>query len=150
MLRRRRGRRAVSSVVVLTAPLDGRRPRLFARHVVGTIRTPELLAALRYFHRKLRRTVILVWDHSRVHRGRAVAAFVGAHPTWYRLEWLPGYAPELNPEEQCNGAVKRAMLNAVPESPEAMRAMARRHFTRLGRHPELLRACFVHAGLSLN
>jgi transposase len=150
VLRRRNRRREVSSVVLLTAPLDGRRARLFARHVVGTIRTPELLAALRHFHAKLRRPVILVWDHSRVHRARAVAAFVAAHPTWYRLEWLPGYAPELNPEELCNGAVKRAMLNALPESPEEMRVMARRHFVRLAHHPELLRACFDHAGLHLN
>lgn len=150
MLARRNRRREVSSVVLLTAPLDGRRPRLFARHVVGTIRTPELIAALRYFHAKVGGPVVLVWDHSRVHRGRAVGAFLAAHPDWFRVvEWLPGYAPELNPEEQCNGAVKRAMLNALPESPEEMRAMARRHFMRLARHPELLSACFDHAGLSL-
>jgi transposase len=150
VLTRRNRRREVSSVVLLTAPLDRRPARLLARHVVGTIRTPELLAALRYFHRHLDRPVMLVWDHSRVHRARAVAAFVAAHPTWYRLEWLPGYAPELNPEELCNGAVKRAMLNALPDSPEALRGMARRHFVQLGRHPDLLRACFDHAGLNLN
>lgn len=150
MLRRRRGRREVSSVVLLTAPLDGRRARLFARHVVGTIRTPELLAALRYFHAKLRRRAILVWDHSRVHHGRVVGAFLAAHNDWYGVEWLPGYAPELNPEEQCNGAVKAAMLNALPDSVEELRALARHEFARLDRHPDRLRACFEHAGLSLN
>jgi transposase len=150
VLRRKSRRREVSSVVLLTAPLDGRPARLFARHVVGTIRTPELIAALRYFHTKVGGPVILVWDHSRVHRGRAVGAFLAAHNGWYRVEWLPGYAPELNPEEQCNGAVKRAMLNALPDSPEEMRGMARRYFTWLTRHPELLHACFDHAGLNLN
>jgi transposase len=149
VLTRRRGRREVSSVVLLTAPLDGQPARLFARHVVGTIRTPELLRALRYFHAKLGRRVILVWDHARVHRAQAVRSFVAAHPTWYRIEWLPGYAPELNPEEQCNGAVKRAMLNALSDSPEQLRRLARRHFAALGRRPEALRGCFVHAGLNL-
>ena len=62
----------------------------------------------------------------------------------------PGLRPELNPEDQCNGAVKREMLNALPDSPEAMRALARRHFARLDHRPDLLRACFVHAGLNLN
>ena len=41
-------------------------------------------------------------------------AFVAAHPNDYQLEPLPPYAPELNPEELCNGAVKQELQNAVP------------------------------------
>jgi hypothetical protein len=54
--------------------------------------------------------------------------FVARHPEDFRIEWLPGYAPELNPEEPCNNAVKLAMVNATPASVEELRTMARRNF----------------------
>ena len=65
------------------------------------------------------------------------------------MEWLPGYAPELNPEEPCNNAVKLAMLNAVPESIDALRALARVNFARLSRKPQMLAHLFHDAGLSV-
>ncbi len=77
-------------------------------------------------------------------------AFVAAHPNDYQLAWLPAYAPELNPEELCNGAVKWELLNAVPGSVEELQRLARRSFCRLGRRANLLHSFFAHAGLSLN
>jgi hypothetical protein len=63
---------------------------------------------------------------------------------------LPPYAPELNPEEQGNHWVKREMENALPRSVDELCAQARRGFRHLQPHPDLLRAFFDHAGLSLN
>ena len=143
-------RREVSSIVVLTAPLDGAPARLFARHFVGTIHAREVLVMLRYVHRRLGgRPVFLIWDRLNVHRSRVVRGFLDAHPDWFRVTWLPGYAPELNPEEQCNGVVKGESPNAQPDSVGALRRLARRGFQRLGRRPEILRSFFTHAGLSL-
>jgi transposase len=88
-------------------------------------------------------------DRLNAHRARVVQDFVAAHPDDYRLEWLPPYAPELNPEELCNGAVKRELLNAVPGSVDELRQQARRAFRRLGRRPAVLHAFFHHAGLAL-
>ena len=59
------------------------------------------------------------------------------------------YAPELNPEEQCNALVKRAMANALPGSVDALHRLARREFGRLKRHPEMIVRFFRHAGLSI-
>jgi transposase len=61
--------------------------------------------------------------------------------------FLPGYAPELNPEEQCSRDVKHALLNALPTDIEAMRVQGRREFQRLGRQPVILANCFAPAGL---
>ena len=76
--------------------------------------------------------------------------FIAAHPEDYALEWLPPYAPDLNPEELCtrgNGAVKRALQNAAPASVDELHRDARRGFLRLGRRPDVLHGFFRHTGL---
>ena len=81
---------------------------------------------------------------------RAVQAFLAAHAADYQLEWLPSYAPELNPEELCNGAVKGALRNAQPGSVAELHRQARREFRRLARRTAELERFFQHAGLSVN
>jgi transposase len=148
-------RREVSSVAALVAPLRGRDgrdepARLYARHFRGSIHGEQVLVALQYFRRRIGRPLVVVWDRLNAHRATPVLAFVAAHPDDYAIEWLPPYAPELNPEELCNGAVKRATLNALPDSVDELHRLARRSFRRLGRRPETLRHFFHHAGLSVN
>ncbi len=65
------------------------------------------------------------------------------------MAYLPAYAPELNPEEQCNALVKRAMENALPGSVADLHRLARREFGRLQRRPEMIVSFFRHAGLSV-
>jgi transposase len=133
----------------VTAPLDGREPQLFARHFLGTVRTPDLIIGLRYFRQHIGRPLIIVWDHLSTHRARPVRDFLARHAADYQVEWLPGYAPELNPEESCNNCVKLAMVNIVPHSDGELRAAARLNFQRLGRKPHLLRHFFAYAHLNV-
>jgi transposase len=145
----------VSTIAALVAPLGGptsagapdARPRLYARHFRGSIHAEQVIVTLQYFRRRLGRPLIVVWDRLSAHRAKAVLAFVAAHPDDYEIEWLPPYAPDLNPEELCNGAVKRAMQNAAPGSVDELLHLARRTFRHLDRRPDLLRSFFRHAGL---
>lgn len=146
ILRRTSQRREVSSVAALVAPLDGP-ARLYARHFRGSVRAEQVIVALRYFRQRIGRPLIVVWDRLHAHQAKLVQAFVAAHPHDYWIEWLPPYAPDLNPEELCNGAVKRETLNAAPGSVDDLLRLARRSFIRLGRHPDLLHSFFRHAGL---
>ena len=141
-------RREVSSLAALVAPLDGP-ARLYARHFRGSIRGEQVIVALRHFRRRIGRPLVVVWDRLSAHRAQPVQAFVAARPADYRLEWLPPYAPDLNPEELCNGAVKRAALNAVPGSVDELHQSARCGFRRLARRPALLDSFFHHVGLSV-
>ena len=75
--------------------------------------------------------------------------FLARHPADYQIEWLPPYAPDLNPEELCNGAVKGALLNAQPGSVADLRRQARCGFIRLGRRTAELHGFFRHVGLSV-
>jgi transposase len=148
ILRRLSQRREVSSIVALVAPLGGP-ARLYARHFRGGIHAEQVVTALRYFRRRIGQPLIVVWDRLNAHRAKLVQAFVAAHPDDYQLEWLPPYAPELNPEELCNGAVKRELLNALPASIAELHHQARRAFLRLGHRSNHLNGYFAHAGLSV-
>ena len=124
-------------MVALTAPLSpDEHPHLYARHVQGCVHGPDVLRMLRYLRRKEGRPLIIIWDRLQAHRAREVSNYVRAHRRDFRLEWLPPYAPDLNPEEQCNAVVKKAMANATPDSIATMRAMARTSFRHLQRRPE--------------
>ena len=144
MLRRVSKRREVSSVVAITP--DG---RLYARHFRTSISSRCVILALRYVRRKIGTPLLVVWDRLNAHRSRATLDFVSAHAQDYAVAYLPAYAPELNPEEQCNAIVKRAMENALPGSVDDLHRLARREFARLQRRPEMIVKFFQHAGLSV-
>ena len=146
VLRRLSQRREVSSIAALVAPLAGP-ARLYARHFPGSIHGEQVIVALRAFRRRIGRPLVIIWDGLPAHRAAPVRAFVAAHPNDYQLELLPSYAPDLNPVELCNGAVKRDLLNAVPGSVAELRQQARRSFLRLGRRPAELHRFFHHLGL---
>jgi len=146
VLRRLSQRREVSSLGALVAPLDGP-ARLYARHFVGSIHGEQVIAALRYFRQRIGRPLVIVWDRLSAHQAQPVQQFLARHQADYQLEWLPSYAPDLNPEELCNGAVKGELLNAQPGSVTELRRDARRSFIRLGRRTTELHSFFRHVGL---
>jgi transposase len=144
VLRRLSKRREVSSIVAITPG-----GRLYARHFRTSVSSQTVIAALRYFRRKIGVPLLVIWDRLNAHRSQATAGFIAAHPQDYAVAYLPAYAPELNPEEQCNACVKRAMENALPGSIADLHRLARREFGRLQRRPELITNFFRHVGLSV-
>ena len=144
LLRRVSKRREVSSVVAVTP--DG---RLYARHFRTSVSSETVILALRYFRRKIGTPLLVVWDRLNAHRSQVTTAFIAAHPQDYAVAYLPAHAPELNPEEQCNAFVKRAMENALPGSVADLHRLARHEFGCLQRRPELITSFFRHAGLSV-
>jgi hypothetical protein len=53
--------------------------------------------------------VVPVLDHGSIHTGEASRAALAARP-WLTVEWLPKYAPALNPIERCWRDLKRHYL----------------------------------------
>jgi transposase len=66
------------------------------------------------------------------------------------LEWLPPYAPALNPEEGCHGNTKQHLHNAAPLNSSDLHTQVDRGFARLRRCPDLLLAFSRRAGLAVN
>jgi transposase len=150
VLHRRDKRREVSSIACLLAPSRKvRRARLYARHIHGSFDSDDVVRGLIYFRRKAGQPLLVVWDRLNQHRSRRTLDFISRHPEDFHLEWLPAYAPDLNPEEGCNSVVKSELRNATPDTDEQLRAQARAAFRRLARRSDVLAGFFKHAGLRL-
>lgn len=99
--------------------------------------------------RRIARPIILVMDRCSVHRSAAkrLEARFGRR---IRIEWLPPYAPDLNPDEQVWNRTKYTDLaNFLPiDINELGHAMAD-SFRSTRDEQSLLRSFFKHAKLSL-
>lgn len=137
-------RRELSTMAGLT--VSG---KIFKKHFGGSINSEKILDGLEHFRRHLCAPFVLIWDRSRTHRSNRVQEYLTQHPE-IRVEFLPAYAPELNPEEFCHGNIKRHIHNAVFLSTNEIRQSLNLGFKRLRKRPDILLSCFHHAGLSLN
>jgi transposase len=77
--------------------LDG---RLYMIEQEKAFKGEDAVRFLKHLMRHIPGKLLVVWDGSPIHRGRAVKDFLaGGAASRVRLEQLPGYAPELNPDE---------------------------------------------------
>jgi transposase len=141
VLRRISQRRQVSTAIGLTSS-----GRIYKKHFDHAIHGEDTVAHLEHLCRQIGGPMVLIWDRLQAHRSAVVKAFLAEHRE-IDVEWLPSYAPDLNPEEDCHGNVKQGMRNANPETDEEIRRQADRGFARLRRRPDLLLGFFHHAGL---
>jgi transposase len=60
--------------------------------------------------------VILIGDHLPAHRSKVMKRFLFEQRDWLPIEWLRGYAPDLNPTEGVWNNIKgREMANFCPD-----------------------------------
>lgn len=92
--------------------------------------------------------MLIVWDGAPIHRGQAVKDYLAAgHAERLLLEQLPGYAPELNPDEGVWNHLKRVELaNLSTLDLLDLRGELHRALRRMQHRPELVRSFFHEAG----
>jgi transposase len=73
-------------------------------------RIPVFIEFLRRLVRNARQKIILIVDSHPVHRSAKVVEWASERKDQIEIEYLPGYSPELNPDEYLNNDVK---ANAV-------------------------------------
>lgn len=79
-------------------------------------RTADFVRFLREIHAHLRRPLILVCDRLPAHRS-AVRRLTEWGASWLQVEWLPGYAPELDPvEDVWNQSKYGDLANVIPNN----------------------------------
>ena len=64
-----------------------------------TIRAAQVVDFLAHLLRHLPAKLLVIWDHLPQHGARLVTEFVAAQRGRLLTEYLPSYAPELNPVE---------------------------------------------------
>jgi transposase len=142
ILRRLSKRRERSTVVGLT--LSGNIDKHHVPHAIGGA---DMVVAWQHFQRHIPGPMIVIWDRSTTHRATIVKEYLAKHPE-IEVDWLPPYAPHLNPEESCHGNVKQHLRNASPADVSELRAQVDRGFARLRQRPDLILGFFRHAGLT--
>lgn len=139
----------LSVISAITVSPKERRLRLYFAIHTENIRTPHVLSFLQQLHRHLRRPCCLVWDRWNVHRS-AARKLQDRHPDWFDFEWLPAYAPELNPVEQVwNHAKYSQLANYIPDDLLDLDIEVDLALDGYRNDQNFLHACFRYAELKL-
>src|SRR5262249_12432516 len=86
---------------------DGQKARLLARTKPDSFNTDSLIVFLTELKRFVGGAkVILIWDRLPAHRSLVMREFLLGQRDWLQIEWLPGYAPDLNPTESVWNNIK--------------------------------------------
>jgi len=107
----------------------------------GAIGQTEVIDFLKALVRRIDQPLLIVWDRLPANRGRLVREFVELSEGHIVTEYLPAYAPELNPVEYIWAYRKQHELpNVCPKDYGELSRRARRALRRMQRKPRLLRA----------
>lgn len=115
-----------------------------------SIRSPQVIEFLGHLKRYLRRPVLVIWDRLSAHKSRMTQEWIANQKGWIQTEYLPAYAPELNPVEYLWGYWKQHELpNVCPRNWWELDDRARRALKRIRRRPRIIAACWEQAKLPL-
>lgn len=114
-----------------------------------SISGPEVVRFLRHVLREVEGKVTVVWDGLPAHHGRHVRQFLSEGAACrIHLEQLPGYAPDLNPDEGVWNHLKYTeMKNLCCRHIQMLKQELRKAKERLRHKTHLIKACFRQVGL---
>jgi transposase len=129
---------------------DGKKTRLLARTRPDSFNTESLIAFLTELKRFVKGAkVILIWDRLPAHRSRVMKLFLAEQKSWLEIEWLPAYAPDLNPTEGVwNNIKSRELANLCADQIEEAAQAFRSGLRRIAHTVQLPYSFLNHAGLS--
>lgn len=106
---------------------------------------------LKHLLRHIPGKLLVVWDGSPIHRGRAVKDFLeSGGASRVQLERLPGYAPDLNPDEGVWKHLKCVELkNLCCESLAELKIELRKAKERLRHKREVILGCIRQPGFGV-
>jgi transposase len=131
-------RQAVSAISAVTA-----RGAFWYSVYTGRLNATRFVEFLKAFMRNRRRRVFLVVDGLPAHKARLVAAYVQSLNGRLELHFLPGYAPDLNPDEfvwnhlRHHGTTKKPLLKN-----ESLRRRVEQNLAAIKDSPHLVRSFF--------
>jgi transposase len=110
---------------------------------VERLNAERFVGLLRHFMRGRRSPVLLVLDGHPAHRAKAVARYVKSLRGRLELHFLPGYAPELNPDEFVWNHLKRQGVSKKPlREDESLRSRVQADLAAIHARPALVRSFF--------
>jgi len=107
-----------------------------------------IIGFLDELHYQMRSPLVVVWDGAAIHRSQKIKHYL-AHGAakWLHLERLPGYAPELNPDEGIWHYLKQVeMKNLCCADQTELRTKLTEATQRVQAKPDIVKACFKQTG----
>lgn len=148
VLRHRTRRDKISVISGVSVSPQRRRLGLYYEFYRHNIRHQEVDAFFRDLLRHLRGHVIVLLDNAGIHRARPLRRLC-ARRRRLHLEYFPGYAPELNPDEGVWALTKRALANGRPDTLAELAVDLVWSLEEVRKSPALLRSCITQSGLPL-
>ncbi len=103
----------------------------------------RFVAFLKRFMRGRKHPVMMIVDGHPAHRARIVRAYVQSLKGKLEIYFLPGYAPEVNPDEFVWNHLKKQGVSKQPlRQGESLRARVQQDLERIQRAPALVRSFF--------
>jgi len=115
---------------------------------VGSIKSPEVVDFLSCLRRHIQTPLLIVWDRLPAHRSKLVKEYLDSSSGLIEVDYLPAYAPELNPVEYIWAYWKQHELpNFCPKDYWQLGETARRSLRRMRRRPRLVPSFWKQASL---
>lgn len=110
-------------------------------------RAEHVVEFLRLLLRKVTGRILVIWYGSPIHRAKVIKEFLTAGAAKrLHLERLPGYAPDLNPQEGVWNLLKRRELkNVCCQNLSSLQETLVRAKERLRHRREILQSCVRYA-----
>jgi transposase len=123
--------------------------KLFMMEQKRAFKGEDVVRFLKHLLRQISGKLLIIWDGSPIHHGRAVRDFLASGASHrLQLEQLPGYAPDLNPDEGIWKHLKYTELkNVCCKSLAELRVELRRAKKRLRHKKYVILGCVRQPGL---
>lgn len=107
------------------------------------VRADCLIEFLQALVKDADRKVFLILGNLGAHHSKAVEQWLEPRKDRIEIFYLPGYSPELNPDERLNADLKQAIGSSVPVRVKArLKAAAESHMDKLASSPDRAKAFF--------
>lgn len=123
--------------------------KLYTMVQARSFKSPDVVRFLKHLLRHIPGKILVIWDGAPIHRSRVVKDFLANGGTKrILLERLPGYAPELNPDEGVWNYLKRVELkNVTCRDLFHLGQELRKATKRLRQKRSIVRSCIRQTGL---
>ena len=116
-----------------------------------SFKSQDMVRFLRHLLGQIPGKLLIIWDGSPIHRGRAVKDFLASGAaSRLQLEQLPGYAPDLNPDEGVWKHLKCVELkNLCCRSLSELKVELRKAKERLRHKRDVILGCIKQPGFEV-
>ncbi|HEY6454381.1 MAG TPA: IS630 family transposase [Steroidobacteraceae bacterium] len=122
--------------------------RFYFRLFNGSIKSPQIVEFLKALQATIGKKLLIIWDRLQAHRSKLVRAHVEAQHGQIMIDYLPAYAPDMNPVEGIWGYLKHhAMPNYCARDLGDVAHRARSNLRSMQRRTTLVQAFWKQVDL---